>query len=411
MTPPSVVFEDPTKERGTHALVLGVGHYPHLPGGGAQLNLPAEGLGQLSAPPLSARRLAAWLLESFHQPEMPLRSVSLLLSEPTPKPFAWIVDAEGRRQVVPDGASAPAERPPQDPRSNDAVAMADYASLQEAARHWFARGNEHADNQLLFFFCGHGLGDASDVALLLRDFGGDPMGGLTGMLDLRVLRLAMRRCKARKQVWFIDACRTPSSTIAGAEGYLGESPIKPGVVPTGSPCISPLFHSTIQGRKAFGRPGNVTLFTEALLGALEGGGSLDLQGDGVWHVTPGVLHQSLVIPLKRAAREYGELQIPATDSLTEDFSIHVLRGPPRVPVYILCSPEEATNMASLRCASVSNEQVKTRQPMPGVWRLALSQGRYSFAATFAPGAPWKSIAKDVDVRPPTREFSLGVSNG
>jgi len=409
MTSPTVVFEDPTKERGTHALVVGVGHYPHLMGGGAQQYLPFQGLRQLSAAPLSARRIATWLLTSFHHPEMPLRSVSLLLSEREPMPFVWTEDAEGRRLVVPNGA--PAARSPQDPRPDDAIAVADYATLQEAAKHWFVRGHEHEGNQLLFFFSGHGLGAASDVGLLLRDFGGDPTGGLSGMLDLRVLRLGMRRCAARKQVWFVDACRTPSSTIAGAEGYLGESPIKPGMVLSGSPCISPLFHSTIQGHKAYGRPGDVTLFTEALLGALEGGGSLDLQGDGVWHVTPGVLHQSLAVPLKHAAREHGELQIPATDSLTEDFSIHVLRGAPRVPVYILCSPEEATNVANLRCASVLDGRVETRQPMPGAWRIALSQGRYSFEATFATGVPWKSISKHVDIRPPTREYSLGVSHG
>lgn len=412
MTPRSVVFDDPTQEPGTHVLIVGVGHYPHLPGGGEQPQVSTEGLGQLSSPPLSARRMATWFLESFHNPEAPLRSLSVLLSERPPKPFAWAVDPSGRRRVVEVvEVGAPVTRPSQDPRPDDDVALADFATLEEAAQHWFKRGNEHKGNQLVFFFCGHGLGDSSDVSVLLRDFGSDPTGGLTGMLDLRVLRLAMRRCAARKQVWFIDACRVPSTTIAGVEGYLGESPVKPGLVRPGPPCVSPLFHSTIQGRKAYGRPKDVTLFTEALLGALEGGGSIDLEGDGVWHVTPAALHQALVVPLRRAAREHGELQIPATDDLTEEFTIHRLQGAPRVPVYLQCNPEEATSVATLRCASTFDDQVKTRLPEPGAWRLDLSQGRYEFAADFAAGTPWVPVSKKVDVRPPTREYSLTVRNG
>ena len=38
-------------------------------------------MGQLSSPPISARKVASWLIESFANPEKPLSTVALLLSE------------------------------------------------------------------------------------------------------------------------------------------------------------------------------------------------------------------------------------------------------------------------------------------------------------------------------------------
>uniref|UniRef100_UPI003AF71AAD hypothetical protein n=1 Tax=Thiolapillus sp. TaxID=2017437 RepID=UPI003AF71AAD len=66
----------------THAVVIGVGAYPHLNGGDpAALTDLHGGLGQLSSPPVSARTITDWLLDSFNNPDKPLASVSLLVSE------------------------------------------------------------------------------------------------------------------------------------------------------------------------------------------------------------------------------------------------------------------------------------------------------------------------------------------
>lgn len=71
----------------THAIVIGVGAYPHLIGGAGPLTNRNEGMAQLSSPPLSARALAEWLIESLHDPSKPLATVALLLSESDPRPF------------------------------------------------------------------------------------------------------------------------------------------------------------------------------------------------------------------------------------------------------------------------------------------------------------------------------------
>ena len=57
----------------THAIVIGVGTYPHLNGGDPErLSRYHGGLKQLSSPPESAREFTNWLLDEFHNPAKPL---------------------------------------------------------------------------------------------------------------------------------------------------------------------------------------------------------------------------------------------------------------------------------------------------------------------------------------------------
>lgn len=383
----SLVYEDPSAGAGTHAIVIGVGRYPHLPGGGGTPNVNVEQLGQLSSSATSARAIATWLLTRHAHATAPLKSLHLLLSEANPAPFEW-TSADGAVHSVP------------------VVAGATWAEVDAAVRDWAGRANSHPDNQTIFHFCGHGLGDAGEVALLLEDFMGDPLGGLSGMLDIRALRLAMRRSQARKQVWFLDACRVPSRVLAASEGFLGESPLSPGFGGVGA-WHSPQFHSTIQGAAAFGRPNRPSMFTEALIQALEGGGCEDINLDGRWHVTPTHLHAGLAIPLRLATRTLGALQINATSDLTEDFTIHTLPGPPLVPVFLACAPDEAMEQAELSCTDPIGTK-QSRPPDPEPWGLTLPPASYRFDAAFSSGT-WQPVGRDVAVRPPSRELKLQVS--
>jgi hypothetical protein len=79
--PRFVVHETPIAGSATHALVIGVGSYPHLLGGSGALCEDNEGLAQLTSPPVSARKFADWLICSFANPDKPLASVALLISE------------------------------------------------------------------------------------------------------------------------------------------------------------------------------------------------------------------------------------------------------------------------------------------------------------------------------------------
>jgi hypothetical protein len=60
-----LVHEEAVAEPATHAIVVGVGAYPHLNGGTGVLTPDHDGMGQLSSPPVSAHMFAAWLIESL----------------------------------------------------------------------------------------------------------------------------------------------------------------------------------------------------------------------------------------------------------------------------------------------------------------------------------------------------------
>jgi len=143
---------DPGGAPATHALVVGVGEYPWLIGGTEQANAAlAEGMGQLSSPPASARAITDWLLGSHADPTAPLATIDLLLSA-----------ADGEQSYRPEGGDTVA------------VDMAEKEALVAAIRAWRTRCDSHPGNVALFFFCGHGVGRGFDLALLARDFGAEP---------------------------------------------------------------------------------------------------------------------------------------------------------------------------------------------------------------------------------------------
>src|SRR5262245_8715716 len=90
----TAIHDDKSADARTHALVIGVGHYTHLEGGGGPVAANTLGLGQLSSPPYSAVRLANWFLDDFCNDDAPLGSLELLVS-PTPgtRPSPWPVEA------------------------------------------------------------------------------------------------------------------------------------------------------------------------------------------------------------------------------------------------------------------------------------------------------------------------------
>jgi hypothetical protein len=161
MPQPFLVRDAAVAGPATHALVIGVGAYPHLNGGTKKRSNRHDGMEQLISPPISARMFASWLMSEFSQPNKPLASVALLLSEAAPSPF---VD-------------------PNNPNNSVVVAEADSSNVRLAIQHLFRRGDENADNLLVFYFCGHGIAAGTDTALLLADYGANDLNALDGAID------------------------------------------------------------------------------------------------------------------------------------------------------------------------------------------------------------------------------------
>src|SRR5262249_47352492 len=153
---------------GTHVLIIGIGQYPYLMGGANENPKIAEGMGQLDAPPISARALAKWFLENFKNSERPLASLALVLSDPESARFKHRRTTEGAHNL-PKGTAD---------------------DVQNAIHAWLKRASLNGENLTIFFFSGHGV-SASESLLLLRDFGARAQNRFDGALNLEDFRVAM----------------------------------------------------------------------------------------------------------------------------------------------------------------------------------------------------------------------------
>jgi hypothetical protein len=179
----SCIFDaqlDPAKAQ-THALVIGVGEYPHLPQGRLFDQNPAVyhfNLGQLTSPVTSASRLADWLLTEHHNPSAELGSVRLLLSPQIYQPG----DKATRRLHKPIGTSINVE-------------WSALTPMRTAFSQWCQLLAKNPDNVGVFFFSGHGL-EAIDRYLVCADFGSDPNKWHHGLANFTSSYKQMEQCRA-----------------------------------------------------------------------------------------------------------------------------------------------------------------------------------------------------------------------
>ena len=384
--PAGLVHLEETGFPGTHALVIGIGKYPHLIGGEEQARF-TDGMRQLSSPPVSARAFAEWMIQDYNFPGKQLASLSLLLSEATPRLFLN----------------------PKTGQSYD-VAIAGIDSLLTAVQEWKARGNSSPDNRLIFYFCGHGISESDDVALLAADFNGDDDNPLNQALDLRQLMLGLNRCQASEQVFFIDACRSSSDTLLSRSGmYAGQVPFLPGVRPAEWPRrLSLPYYATLAGEMSHAIPDRVSLFTDALLRGLRGVGS-DNPEEDVWWVNTSRLQEAIhhFMAQPTFAGKLAGVQVPTVRELPV-FDLHQLARPPVVPVYVTCrNPlyNQAADFLCRRggslCAERPAAEVDPDDPW-AEWTVDLVFNRYDFEAKVG-GDVW---LKSMDVRPTYRRVRL-----
>lgn len=365
----------------THALVIGVGAYPHLVGGSGVTFAGHEGMGQLTSPPFSAEAFARWLLSTYHNPQKPLASVQLLISADPPHTFHY-----------PGGSTA-------------VVDAATMANVKPAIKRWIARGDQIADNLMLFFFSGHGIAAGAETSLLLEDFGAWPANPLENAIDFRNFHLGMDKCRARQQCYFIDTCRVASATLIETFDYAGD-PIVPGT--TLGARDAPIYYATVAGSRAYGRPNRPSVFTEALLDALAGAGADDPEGD--WRVYSDQLNRGISQLVTRAVGAGGTVSQAPTSSWVTPFPLHFLRDRPVVPVDVTCHPADANTAAQLSYADAAGNPVVRHPAEASNWEVSLPEGRYDFTARFPPGTPYRDATAHRAVRPVYRLVRIEVDD-
>lgn len=382
---PPTVFSREVPAAATRALIIGVGHYPSLPGGGGPQMAKPEGLKQLGSPPISAREFAQWLIKNYQSDARPLATVQLLLSEKQPAPFEYGVDGV---QVAAD---------PQ---------RADMVTVKQAIRDWYELGNHNPDDLMLFYFCGHGVSEGALTALLMSDFGSVPLAPMEGALDFRRFHMGMEDCLARHQCYFIDACRLPSSLLRRFE-HAGDPVLQPGAQPSpdGRVRLGPKFMSTLQGEASHAQPGKPSLFTGALLEALNGAGAGDEDG-GDWIVKTNRLHAAMEYLVKEIIEEKGwEVgQQTITDGM-QDLPLNTLELP-IVPVSLVVDPQQAHIEATWLCTDGNGIDLQ-REASPKPWNFRVPVGNYRFQADFV-SPQYGQVVKNESVRPPFVRRKLKV---
>jgi Caspase domain len=312
MNDPSLVFNDDAKRAGTHVLLIGIGDYPWLEDGiafvAADHEENAMGMGQLSAPPISMRAMANWFLSEFDNPDRPLASLSLLLSEAEDSHYAH----------------------PRATGGTDALPRGTIDDVRAAVAAWIKRASLRRDNALVFGFCGHGLQSGNPV-LLCRDYGKDPLGRFQGAIDFEQFRIALSTMLPDTQLVFVDACRTPDPDDSQLGAATPGNPLidmQSLSKRDNSPALQSVHFATSLYTPAWGRPDSPSLFTGAVLKAL-GGGAAEHTAD--WWVTTGRLQTVLSTYLQRISASEGVIQRPAAQS--QDFRI-CKPGPITVDLYV-----------------------------------------------------------------------------
>jgi hypothetical protein len=363
----ALIFHQNVPNAGTHVLIIGMSAYPHLLGGEFENPAIAEGMGQLDAPAISARAMAKWFLEEFENTEKPLASVSLVLSEPTQATFTHPKLTE------------PADKLPR----GTAV------EIIEAIQNWAERASQNRENLTIFFFCGHGV-SAGESILLLRDFGAKPLSKFDGALNLSDFIGAMQTMMPEYQLFLVDSCRVPTSIARSVLGkaHVGRSGLDPLDLDNrgGTPAKQSVHHSSSALEQSWGRVQGASLYTEALLQALDGGGAQS--NLGYWIGTLGLQTALAAYTPRLAAKERVEQQPELLRNV--QFKIH---RPKKivVPLYVTSAPKEALSLARVEAclgANISGYFDPDEHKATEEWVVHLPMREHTISAKFRPPAEY-----------------------
>jgi hypothetical protein len=362
----------------THVFLIGVGYYRHLPGGEGPIVPDPMEMTQVTTPPLSATAMLTWFAKDYRHPKAPLGTVEALISAPGGHTY--------------NGAQV-------DPATR--------ANAEAAAARWLQRCSSSVDNVAWFYFCGHGL-ERDKQYLLLEDFGAQPALEMSTSIDLDRFHDAMTACSADTQVFVADACRQTPWRLTAMMGDVGTPLIQP-TIGGNTDRRSPILRAAAQGRSAFGDPGQVTRFTQALLDALRGAGATeDLANEDRWTVSYMSL-ASAVQTLLGAVPQDDRRQECRTGGEAGDFLIAELPEPPRVPVRVDCIPSETAELAALELSSPLRNVNLRRAPCSGSWSVTLpADYAYRLAATYLHNQ-YPPRTRTVPVLPPLRAFRVEVN--
>jgi len=353
---------------------MGIGHYDvvvrtDIPGADASLE-------QVPAAAASARAVAAWFLDRFDNADRPLKSLSLVISGGEQAETFDHARAISGGRLLPTGA------------------MAD---TLPAIRAWQRRASTHVENMSVFFFSGHGVSTGEPI-LLLRDYGIDPENRFDGAINFNDFASAMLTKAPRDQLFLVDACKIadPLAFSPVDARHVGRSCIEPSAY-SATTAGQSVHHSTSDMTAAYVKTVGHSLFTEALLKALDGGGA---QGSTEWSVNTLGLQSALSHYVERLAKKFNVEQYPHVTrchrfKINRPKAIHV-------PLYVCSEPSAAMKNARVEILGTGPADYYDSEEHPPTeeWMTVLAMNRYTVVTTFKEHLGYEHDRSDPMVTPP-----------
>lgn len=348
-----LVQADDLTSAGVHALVIGVGRYSYLEGGGKEPVFPTT-MGQLSSPPKSAEAFSEWLRSGLRFDGRPLLRLDVLAS-----PEYHVTDFEGN--------SVKTEPPT-------------FENVQKAVLNWKTHADANPDNVTVMFFCGHGLSVGDDEALLLEGFGDLSQGDhLAEAFNPSGLVTGMQSCAAGVQIFVFDACRNVDKNVADYKTGLANVHPLLRATPTHAKSAKrqAVIKSTQRDASAYATKSGPSRFTDAFIQAMRGAAATQTN-EGDWVVDTTTLSAGVdwFMNLNPEASE----QWVSIDTPTPRFRLHWLQGAPVVPVMVTCKPVQKLDTVILEHKDSAGAVAQRNPPVGAPWHVMLAMADYEFRA-------------------------------
>lgn len=339
----TLIYDRASDAPQSHAIVIGVGCFPHLDGSKPDLMKELRSVDGVTSPPNNARAIAAWLIDAADRLVPPLGSVELLISEK-------------------DGSAATFE--------GKAIAPATGDNVSDALGDWLARCGSDPGNLALFYGSSHGM-QAQEHILLLEDAGEDPFDPWRNMLSLNHLHRNLYKKTHKRSVLFADCCRNLlEGGITSLDQFTGRrigniSQLEYAQARNAPDRFVYLLRAAPPGVVAKATRNGLGYMTESLLKCFDGGAGEKRAHYG-WCITPGRLRGWV-----EAAGRYGlgiddpDMRPIDDDSAWDTTPILTLPGMPRYPVRVREADVLDLGRATLSLAQASTAFLEQRAPTPG----------------------------------------------
>jgi len=369
-------LDDDSKPR-MHALVLGIGRFPHLH------NAPQ---GDRPACADSARAVVEFLVRNEDRFEANLATIDCLISDP-------------RNTVGEDQIDRTHDE--HDPREDTHVDPGLKEKVEGVCQEWIKDARQ--GDCFFLYCCSHGLAGRDERGLLVcEDYNVLPHSTTGFLLNVGSLAMALPSAVEAGCVWiFMDACQEVLDELVDKPGGVGGiEPVESDVQKiTNWPVKSTAIVAAQLGQLAYApEDGGTAYFTQTLLHGLEKC-CVESQ-NGKWFVTSRQIENTLA-----QLSDVLDVRNVETSRLTNIQPGHKLMmiEEPKIPIAVATTPETLMTraiQAEIKPRRPGSNPVETKSGSEATWRteLSLEERLYEVCLSYDDEAPRQ---QDFDLDPPS----------